>query len=183
VVTLIQTHALLRYCSGAREVDADGNVIATLEDYSVVRNLVEPILAHSLEVAVPNHIREVVEAVLEFAKRANPRKDSMPWEDFHGVSQRELADHLGRDMSVISRNVRRGIEGDYLIDKNPGQGKVSEIVLGKRDLPSGQVLPLPDKLGQPVADTGPTHRDEPPTGGNDDESEPFGTLVKIDLPF
>lgn len=148
VTSLIQTHALLHYCAGEREADAEGRVIATLEDYATVRELVEGILAHGLEVAVPDNIREVVEAVTALASTTDANGNAMPWEEFQGVSQIKLAELLERDISVISRNVRKAIDEGYLEDENAGQGRASRLFPGERKLPSGRVLPLPEELGE-----------------------------------
>lgn len=170
VISLIQTHALLRYCAGDRELDAEGRVIATLEDYAAVRELVEGILAHGLEVAVPDSVREVVEAVTALASTTDSNGDTMPWDEFQGVSQRRLADLLGRDISVISRNVRKAIEDGYLEDENAGQGRASRLFPGERRLPSGHVLPLPEEL----EDVERPRNDDAVTDSGDDRSGAMG---------
>ncbi len=147
VISLIKAHALLHSCTGHRERGGDGAVIATLEDYAAVRDLVEDTLANGLEVAVPENVREVVRAVKEMTDAAT-RPGGMPWEGPSNVSQRVIADHLGRDISVISRNVRKAIDDGYLEDTNPGQGRTSSIQMGERELPSGRVLPLPEELAR-----------------------------------
>ena len=65
-------------------------------------------LAQGLEVSVPENVREIVRAVKEMTEAAT-RPGGMAWEGSSTVSQRVLADHLGRDISVISRNVRKAI--------------------------------------------------------------------------
>ena len=163
VLALIKAHALLHSCTGCRERgDADGAVIATVEDYAIVRELVEDILAQGLEVAVPENVREIVRAVKEMTEAAT-RPGGMAWEGSSTVSQRVLADYLGRDISVISRNVRKAIDDGYLEDTNPGQGRTSSIQMGERELPSGHVLPLPEELARVTKPVG--------------ELEPIGDVV------
>ncbi len=61
VLGLIRAHALIHQADRAR--DAEGRIVASLEDYAVVRDLVEEILAETVEATVKPEIRETVEAV------------------------------------------------------------------------------------------------------------------------
>lgn len=146
VVSLIKAHALLHQDS--RDRDSEDKIIATHDDYGMVRFLVEECLAQGLEVAVPVRIREVVQSVQTLLDQ---RKDAHPlpfYEDREGVSQRQIADFLGRDQSVVSRNVNSAIFGGYLQNINFGQGKLANILIGERPLPSGHVLPTVEELAQ-----------------------------------
>jgi hypothetical protein len=142
VISLIQAHALVHQCT--RERDDDGSIIATVDDYGAVRDLVEKPLSEGLETAVRQNVREVVEAV----GRLVPARDGlrMPYDPDEGVSQRQVAEFLNREPSVISRNVSAAIEQGFLRDLEPGQGRSSRLVMGERQLPSGSVLPEPNEL-------------------------------------
>jgi len=61
VLNLIRSHALLH--RARREVDPQGRVVATVEDYSVVRELVSDLISEGAEATVPEIVRETVEAV------------------------------------------------------------------------------------------------------------------------
>ena len=61
LLNLVRAHALLHQAT--RENTADGAVMATLEDYAVVRGFVADLIADELESSVPLHIRETVNAV------------------------------------------------------------------------------------------------------------------------
>ena len=149
VLALIKAHALLHYCTGHRERgDASGAVIADLRDYRAVRDLVEDTLAQGLEVEVRESVAEVVETVDYLTHEANQRGDVLPPNCYHTASQIDLVEYLGRDGAVISRNVRKAIEDGYLVDDNPGQGRLSQLRKGERDLPAGRVLPLPEELAR-----------------------------------
>lgn len=143
VKSLIAAHALMHQTT--RERDATGRVVASLKDYAAVRELVEGCLAHGLEVAVPERIREVVEAVEALLDQPNGIGPSS-FGFQQGVSQRKVADYLDRDQSVVSRNVREAVYRGYLADQNPGQGRISSLILGEREVPSGHVLPTVDEL-------------------------------------
>lgn len=148
VVSLIKAHALLHQDS--RDRDSEDKIIATHDDYGMVRFLVEECLAQGLEVAVPVRIREVVQSVQTLLDQ---RKDAHPlpfYEDREGVSQRQIADFLGRDQSVVSRNVNSAIQGGYLQNTNFGQGKLGNILIGERPLPNGYVLPTVEELSSGI---------------------------------
>lgn len=147
VLSLIKAHALMHFCS--REKDKEGSIMATLEDYTNVYRLVADVLSQGIEVAVPKNLRQVVEAVRELSNREGWRLFGI--DRITPVSQQQLAKHLNRDQSVISRHVRQAIEAGFLIDKNPGQGKTAEIVPGDREMPQGYALPNPDDLVKKMA--------------------------------
>ena len=149
VISLIKAHALLHYCTGYRGRDADGAVIADLRDYRAVRDLVEGTLAQGHEVEVSESVAEVVETVDYLTHEANQRGDDLlPGSYHHTASQIDLVEYLGRDGAVISRNVRKAIEDGYLVDDNPGQGRLSQLRKGERDLPAGRMLPLPQEFAR-----------------------------------
>jgi hypothetical protein len=128
VLSLIKAHALLH--SATRGRNEDGAVIANVDDYAAVRDLVNDPISQGLQVAVADTIRAVVEGVISLRKGP-----------YQSVSQTELADFLKRDQSVISRSVKQAIASGYLTDSNPGQGRVSQLVLGDRKLPARSALP------------------------------------------
>ncbi len=139
VLSLIQAHALLHMCT--RPKTPDGEVLATLDDYSAVYALVNGPLSQGLEASVPDNIRIVVEAVAAMLDG----QDSTEWNPA-SVSQRQLSTYLGRDQSVISRNVSKAIDEGYLANSAQGQGREAKLVLGERQLPQGYVLPAPEQL-------------------------------------
>jgi hypothetical protein len=125
VLNLIRAHALLHQAT--RDRDGSGRVIATLEDYTVVRELVADLLAEGIEAAVAETIRETVEAV---------EKLCAPHADGDGVSVTAVANELRLDKSAASRRVRRAITQSYLRNLEEKKGRPSRLVLGE---------PLPDK--------------------------------------
>jgi hypothetical protein len=119
-----------------------------MDDYDAVRRLVEKPLSEGLETAVPQNAREVVEAVRSLLPvKTGPRLAFDPEE---GVSQRQVADALKRDRSVVSRNVAIATDQGFLVNLAPGQGRESRLIMGDRKLPSGSVLPSPEELGEPM---------------------------------
>jgi hypothetical protein len=134
VLSLIKVHALLHSCT--RDRSGDGRVIADAQDYAAVYDLVNVPLSEGLDVTVPDSIRRLVEAVREISRQGVKGRLSMA----------KLSEHLGRDISAISRSVKKAIAQGFLRDENPGQGREADLRVGDRKLPSGSVLPEPDEL-------------------------------------
>lgn len=141
LISLIKIVALLH--SDERESGSEGQVISSLEDYSMVRNLVGESLSQGLEASVPAGVRRVVEAVQELTNRTQGGRTDLPWAT---VSQRQIANHLEADPSVISRNVYSAIQLDLLQDDNPGQGRTGQLRLGEQVMVSSNVLPPREEL-------------------------------------
>lgn len=131
VVSLIQAHALLHQYNRER---SRGSIVATLEDYSVVRELVGDLVADAAEQSVPQTIRETVEAI------------SQGVSSHQEVTVTEAAVLLGIDKSAASRRVRVALQRGYLENLEDRRGRPSRLVLGD-PLPEEQtILPEPDEL-------------------------------------
>jgi hypothetical protein len=131
LLNLIRAHAVLHQAS--RDRDAEGRIVATIEDYAAVRELVADLVSEGIEVTVPESVRETVEAV------------KMLREDTKGepVTVTELARELRLDRSAVSRRVRTAKDRGYLRDLEDNPRKPSRLVLGD-DLPDDlQILPSP----------------------------------------
>jgi hypothetical protein len=148
LLSLIRTHALLHQES--RERDARGRIVATVEDYAAVHDLVHAMFAETGEQAVPADVRETVEAIQQMGPPAMADGD--------GVTIRQIATKLASvgvslDRSAVHRRVSGAIELGFLLDKaGGGRGKAKQIVLG--DWPGysdGAVLPTPGELEEVCA--------------------------------
>jgi hypothetical protein len=122
VLSLVCAHALLHQAS--RERDADGRVIATLEDYAIVRELVVDLVSEGVEATVPPIIRETVQTISDLAAE-------------EGVSITVLASALNVDKSSASRRWSSARALGYLKNLETGRGKPARIVLAD---------PLPDDI-------------------------------------
>lgn len=136
IQSLIKASALLH--QGVRERDENGNVIASLDDYAQVRQLVNGPISEGLGRAVADNVRAVVEGVQTLQREAFMESAS--------ISQTRLARHLGRDPSAVSRSVTKASALGYLRNDNFGQGREASLKLGDRELPSESVLPEPEAL-------------------------------------
>lgn len=139
VISLIRAHALMHQFS--RERVGGDKVLATIEDYRAVYDLISEPLAQGLEEAVAKPVREIVDGVRSLMPL--PDATSGPWDS---VSQVKLAEALGRDQSVISRHVKKAVAQGFLKNLNPGQGREAKLVVGDREIPMGTALPTPEEL-------------------------------------
>jgi DNA-binding transcriptional ArsR family regulator len=143
LLNLIRAHALLHQAS--RDRDTKGRIVATIEDYAAVRELVVDLVGEGVETTVPETVRETVEAV----KRLREGSKGEP------VSVAELARKLELDRSTVSRRVRSAKDRGYLRDLEDNPRKPSRLVLGD-DLPDDvQLLPSPKYVRASVKDPAP----------------------------
>ena len=129
--SLICVHALLHQTTRGR--DNSGRVVATVADYAAVRELVHDLIAEGVEQAVPESVRETVQAVERLATDA-------------GVSTGELAKALKLDKSAVSRRARSAVERGYLRNLEERNGKPSRLVIGDSMPEHLEILPRPELL-------------------------------------
>src|SRR4051794_4704184 len=133
VLTLVRAHVLLHQAT--RQKDDDGRIVATIEDYAAVRDLVADLVAAGVEAAVRPELRETVAAVADLI--AQGREE---------VQQTELRDRLKLDKSAISRRVTDAVDGGYLRNREPRKGRPARLVLGDPLPDDVEVLPSPERL-------------------------------------
>jgi hypothetical protein len=133
LLNLIRAHAILHQAS--RERADDGRIVATLEDYARVRELVADLVSEGIEATVPATVRETVEMVKGL--RDETEKD---------VTIAALAQELDLDKSAAWRRVRSAMDRGYLENQEDGKGRPAKLVLGD-DLPDDiEILPAPERL-------------------------------------
>ena len=94
LLTMIKAHVLLHQDN--RDRDDQGRLLATVEDFATIRELVGPYMAEGLEATVSPTIRETVEAVTAL-KSDNPE----------GVRCKALEEQLQLDKSAVNRRVNQ----------------------------------------------------------------------------
>jgi hypothetical protein len=130
---LIRAHALLHQAS--RLKDDQDRVIATIEDYMAVRELIADIVAEGVDVTVKPEIRELVEAVGKLLKEGREE-----------VCQIGLRAPLRLDKSSVSRRVNAAIDSGYLKNLEERKGRTARLVLGDPLADDLELLPKPEKL-------------------------------------
>ncbi len=134
VLALVRAHALLHQAT--RERDVHGRIVATIDDYRVVRDLIHDLIAEGVERTVPPDARQVVQQVAGMIV------------DREFVTITELAEDLKIDRKVIARRVDQALRGGWLIDVQEKRTRTApmHLALGA-PLPADQeVIPLPETL-------------------------------------
>ncbi|MGO9382396.1 MAG: DUF3854 domain-containing protein [Mycobacterium sp.] len=129
LLALIRTHAILHQAGRLR--DEDGRIVAALDDYAVVRDLVADTIAEGVGTTVAQIVRETVEAVDALAS-------ACPW----GVMARDIATKLKLDKSNVSRRLSMAADGGYLVNQEDKRGRPGRWVIGD-PLPTSADLLLP----------------------------------------
>src|SRR5215210_8675638 len=133
VLNLIRAHAILHQAS--RNRDVDGRIVATLEDYARVRELVADLVSEGVEATVPATVRETVEMVERL--RDESEKD---------VTIAALAEELELDKSAAWRRARSAIDRGYLENKEDRKGRPAKLVVADALPDDFEILPAPERL-------------------------------------
>jgi DNA-binding transcriptional ArsR family regulator len=131
LLALIKTHAILHQAT--REKDADGRLIATIDDYALVRELVAPIMSEGAGATVSPVVRETVEAVEAKAG------DS-------GAMALAIAEHLKLDKGTVSRRLSVAASQGYIHNLEERRGKPGRWVKGDPLPEKSDLLPQSSKL-------------------------------------
>ena len=164
LLSLVRAHAILHQAS--RQRDASGRIIATLDDYAAVHELVADMLASGIEASVPVSVRATVFAVRGLvAPSTGSLTSRIRDETTKTVNVAAIAKVLDLDKSAASRRVKVATDAGYLSNLEDKRGKPARITLGD-PLPDDQVLlPSPEHLRQCCTDAVQTegiHHPPPP---------------------
>jgi len=132
VLTLIGAHAILH--QARREQDAQGRVVATIEDYEAVYDLVIDLISEGVQASVSDTIRQTVQAVEELSHEGESVKVS------------DVAKRLGLDHSAAWRRVRVAIRKGYLVNLEDRPRRPARLALGDPLPEEEPVLPSPETL-------------------------------------
>jgi hypothetical protein len=144
LLALIRAHALLHQAT--RERDAQGRIVATIDDYEVVRELVSDVMSEAVEKTVKPEVRLVVEKVREMVPEGCDKE----------VTQRQLVVELDRDKATISRWVRAALDRGYLVNREERRNQAHKLVPGDPLPDDLEMLPEPVELHGCTVDGGDT---------------------------
>jgi len=132
LLALIKATAILRH--NHRKVDGKGRLIAEIDDYATIRDLVNDMYADSISGASKG-IREVVDAV----GRLNAEKKT------DKITVTLVAETLGISKSSVSRRVKGARSGGWLVNAETRNGFPAILDLGE-PLPPREGLPTPEMI-------------------------------------
>jgi hypothetical protein len=130
---LIRARALLH--RAGRVIDEHEGVIATVEDYAAVRELVVDLISDGIGSTVSEATRETVNAVADVLQAGAKH-----------VSNAQLAELLELDKAAVSRRVRVAIAQGYLRNDEDRRGKPSKLALADPLPEDLEILPSVDVL-------------------------------------
>lgn len=148
LLTIIKTIAILY--QHQREVDANGYIVATIDDYTLAYELVSGKINEGAESSVKPIIRETVDVVEMLLKSDNSSRVSTFIDQNNNcqncVDNKTIASALNLDESSASRRVSQAIKLGYLEKLETQKGKSAKIVLGKTIPEDDSILPLPEDV-------------------------------------
>jgi len=133
LLALIRAHALLHQAS--RDRDGDGRIIATVEDYATLRELVVDAIEEGVDATVSKSVRETVEAV-----------QLLTTPDHQEVGLSEVARALHIDKSAASRRIASAVRLGYLQNREDRKGRPARLSLGDPLPDATPVLPTVEVL-------------------------------------
>lgn len=138
ILNLIRSHALLH--RARRERDDRGRVVATLEDYRVVRDLVADLISEGAGTTVPAVVRQTVEAARGLLDGSGDET----------LTIRAVSEELELDYQPTHRRVTMALDAGYLKNLEERKGRPARLVMGD-SLPEDQpILPEPEELCESV---------------------------------
>jgi hypothetical protein len=128
LLNLIKAHAILHQAS--RDIDESGRIVADLDDYRFVRELLVEYLGEGIEATVSENVREVVKAVVELI-------------EIHdlGITIKALSEKLNLDKSVISRRVKQAISHGYILNLEDRKYRPAKLTPGEALPEEMEILP------------------------------------------
>ena len=154
LTSLIKAVAVLRHRN--RQRDETGRLIAEIEDYALVHELVGQMYETSVT-SVSDKIRNVIKAVGEL-KNANVTP----------LSETKVAAHLGVSKQAITRAVQTALKQGWLLNHETKRGYPHDLDVGE---------PLPQALGLPDPES---LREEPGAPQEDEVAETIELQVPDD---
>ncbi len=133
LANLIKAHAILNQAH--RERDHEDRIVATMDDYVVVRELVADLVSEGVEATVLATVRETVETIERLIAGGTSE-----------ISQAELAKALNLDRGATSRRVATAINRGYVKNLEERKGRPARLVLGDPMPEEIDVLSAPEAL-------------------------------------
>ena len=129
LISLIKAIALLRHHH--RQLDSRGQIIATLEDYETVRELVNEVYVDS-STGATSEVRKLVETIIRLD---NERAQS------DRITNTTLAKELGTGVKQVTRRAGRAIKAGWLVNREQRKSYPADYAPGE---------PMPEIEGLPV---------------------------------
>ena len=144
ILSLIETHALLH--QEERDITSDKKVVATLSDYEVIWDLIEPVLETTSKKQITNDIKKLVQVIKEHTECdldiLNLKIKDL---DKFNTSNSFLAEKLGMHESATSRLCKKAKDLG-LITNHEKNGNPAFYSVFRDPMMMDRVLPHPKEL-------------------------------------
>jgi hypothetical protein len=124
--------------------DDRGRIIATIEDYKVVWDLVAPTVSRGVQMTVSATMRETVQAVKKLEQETGEGLKGDRGDVMAGASLMDVANILHLNRSTVSRRVSACLEEGYLVNRETKRGQPFRLVVGDPLPDDAEVLPTPE---------------------------------------
>lgn len=143
ILHLIRAHALLHQVT--RGKDGQSQIVATLDDYTAVRDLVADLVAEGVGATVSAATRQTVEAVrdLQGVSESAEAGNATP-----GATVSRLAHRLKLDKGTVSRRVRVALDAGYLVNTETRKGRPYQLRTGDALPEESELLPSAVRLAE-----------------------------------
>lgn len=148
VLNLIRGHAILHQKNRRRD---ESGIVASIEDYRIVRDLVADLVAEGIEATVPATVRKTVDTVKRLIEAGTSE-----------VSVARLAQALNLDKASASRRARAALDRGFLTNLEGKQGRPFRLVVGDPLPEEKQILPTAEEVLHRCAANG-GDKDPPPS--------------------
>jgi hypothetical protein len=146
VLGLIRAHALLHQAS--RDRDEQGRIVATAEDYAVVRELIVDLVSEGVGRTVKPEVREAVAVVAALAGE-------------HGTTRAQVAAELKLDPTAAGRRLQSASAAGYLHNQETSRGRPARWVIADQLPDNEEILPTPESVCTCAHDPGGCDRPPP----------------------
>jgi hypothetical protein len=155
LLALVRAHAILHQQN--RKRDPAGRVIATLDDYAAVRDLVENVIAEGVAATVSPTIRSTVVAVQVLTEG-----EQAPCPD--GAMVKAIADELLLDKSAAYRRIQAAAAAGYIANDEDRRGRPGRWRVADALPVATGLLPLRDQLQAALDGEAAGHNGGEPSG-------------------
>jgi len=132
LLALVKAVAVVRIAHRRR--DGRGRLIATIDDYSTVYELVRE--TYEASSGASSRVRDVVEAVAAIARTKGTGSS---------ITTTAVADFLGISVPSAWRRIKEAIAGGWLVNRETRKGQPARLRVGEA-MPATSGLPTPDEL-------------------------------------
>jgi hypothetical protein len=146
MIRLIKIHTLLHQAN--RERDEQNRIIASLDDYAIVRELIKDPVAEGVEATVRETVRETIEAVRMLISEKEEKGGTT------SVTIKELSIYLKLDRSTVARRVDNALCMGYLQNLEGKKGRPFRLIIGDSLPEEEEILPHLDKVKERLGGAG-----------------------------